>query len=232
MPRTDPTKEPCPVTTPLRSRGALLALAVALAVPLSACSSDDEPADSSAAETSSSAPATESSAAPAADEPFGAGCAALPADGPGSIAAMAGQSVVTAAAGSPVLTGLASVVQAANLVEPLNSQTDITVLAPVNTAFEAVPPDVQQQLLADTARLTATLTHHVIQGRLTPEQLAGTHTTLNNDQVTIEGSGEEFAVPADQTLVGQAPATVVCGNVRTANATLYLIDQVLAVPAG
>jgi uncharacterized surface protein with fasciclin (FAS1) repeats len=220
------------VTTLSRSRGALLAVVVALAVPLAGCSSDEEPADSTAAETSATTPpASETSAAPADDEPFGPACAGFPAEGPGSLGAMAGQSVVTAASGNPLLTTLTAVVQQANLADPLNGQREITVLAPVNAAFEAVPPEQQQALLADTPRLTATLTHHVIQGRLAPSQLAGTHTTLNNDELTIEGDGEAFTVPADQTLLGQAPATVVCGNVQTANATLYLIDQVLAFPA-
>jgi uncharacterized surface protein with fasciclin (FAS1) repeats len=220
------------VTTLSRSRGALLAVVVALAVPLAGCSSDEEPADSTASETSATPSASETAAAPASDEPFGPACAGLPAEGPGSIGAMAGQPVVTAASGNPLLTTLVAVVQQANLADPLNSQREVTVLAPVNAAFEAIPADQQQALLADIPRLTATLTHHVVQGRIAPDQLAGTHTTLNNDQVVIEGSGESFTVSADQTFVGQAPATVVCGNVQTANATLYLIDQVLAFPEG
>jgi uncharacterized surface protein with fasciclin (FAS1) repeats len=80
--------------------------------------------------------------------------------------------------------------------------------------------------MADNAQLTSLLLHHVIQGRLTPDRLAGTHTTLNNDQVTIEGSGESFTIAGEGTVVGTA-ATVVCGNVRTVNATVYIVDQVL-----
>ena len=48
------------------------------------------------------------------------------------------------------------------------------------------------------------LTHHVIPGRLTPEQLAGTHTTLNNDEVTIEGSGENFTIAGEGTVTRHA----------------------------
>ena len=83
----------------------------------------------------------------------------------------------------------------------LNTQQDITVLAPANQAFEAVPAEALQALLADNAQLTAVLTHHVIPGRLTPEQLAGTHTTLNNDEVTIEGAGETFTIAGEGTVV-------------------------------
>jgi uncharacterized surface protein with fasciclin (FAS1) repeats len=107
----------------------------------------------------------------------------------------------------------------------------VTLLAPANPAFDAIPAGDRDALLADTPRLTAVLTHHVIQGRVPPDQLAGTHTTLNNDELTIEGSGTAFTVPASGTVTQQKPATVLCGNVQTANATVYIIDQVLAPPS-
>jgi uncharacterized surface protein with fasciclin (FAS1) repeats len=212
------------VTSTLQ-RGSLLA-AAALALTLTACSSDDS--DGSAASSSSTAPAAESSAAPVADGPFGPGCSGVPAEGEGSFAGMANDPVVTAAANNPLLTTLAQAITAAPLAESLNGQQDITVLAPVNTAFEALPPDQLTALLADSAQLTSLLTHHVIQGRLTPDRLAGTHTTLNNDEVTIAGSGESFTVAG--TLTG-TDAAVICGNVQTANATVYLVDQLLAPAA-
>ncbi len=213
--------------SPLR-RAALLGAVGALALALAACGSDgdgDGSAGGSSA-SSSSAPA-ESSAAPAAPGPFGPGCSALPADGEGSFAGMSDDPVATAASNNPALSTLVQAVTAANLADSLNGQQDITVLAPANPAFEAVGADALQALLADNARLTAVLTHHVIAGRLAPDQLAGTHTTLNNDQVTVEGSGEMFTVAGEGTLT-QTEATVICGNLQTANATVYVIDQVLA----
>jgi uncharacterized surface protein with fasciclin (FAS1) repeats len=143
---------------------------------------------------------------------------------------MAADPVATAASNNPALSTLVQAVTAANLGDTLNSAQDITVLAPANPAFEAVPADALQGLLADNAQLTAVLTHHVIPGRLTPDQLAGTHTTLNNDEVTIEGSGENFTIAGEGT-VTKTGASVICGNVQTANATVYIIDQVLAPPA-
>ncbi len=44
------------------------------------------------------------------------------------------------------------------------------------------------------AHLTKVLTYHVVAGRLTPEMLTGTHTTLNGATLTIAGSGEDFTV--------------------------------------
>ena len=211
-----------------RPRALLLVAATGLSLALSACGGDDAP-ESESAPTAEASPA-ETSAAPAADEPFGPGCASLPVEGEGSVAGMADDPLITAATNSQQLSALVQAVAAASLTESLNSQQNITVLAPADAAFESVPADVRDPLMADLPRLTSALTHHVIQGRLAPADLAGTHTTLSNDQVTIEGTGDGFTVSAEQTLTGAAPATVVCGNLQTANATVYIIDQVL-VPA-
>ena len=83
----------------------------------------------------------------------------------------------------------------------------------------------------DVPRLTTVLTHHVIAGRLAPDQLPGEHRTLNGDTVTVAGPADAPTVAAEQTVTGSAPATLVCGGVATANATVYVIDQVLT-PVG
>ncbi|WP_241037349.1 fasciclin domain-containing protein [Blastococcus litoris] len=216
----------------LLTRGVLMTAVSTLAITLTACGSDDSSDSSASADTSSmeSSEATESSAMPMSDEPFGAGCSAVPTEGEGSFTGMTDDPVATAASNNPALSTLVQAVTAANLGDTLNTTDDITVLAPANPAFEAVPADALNGLLADTAMLTTVLTHHVIPGRLTPEELAGTHTTLNNDEVTIEGSGENFTIAGEGTVVGME-ASVICGNVQTANATVYIIDQVLK-PAG
>ncbi|MGY1713150.1 MULTISPECIES: fasciclin domain-containing protein [Geodermatophilus] len=223
------------------TRGVLLATASTLAVTLSACGSDDSgtasegsasPSSDSSSETSSGSEEGMESTSGSdmmSDEPFGAGCSAVPADGEGSFTGMTDDPVATAASNNPVLSTLVQAVTQANLVDTLNTTPDITVIAPANPAFEAIPQDQLQAVLADNAVLTQILTHHVIPGRLSPDQLAGTHTTVAGDEVTIEGSGENFTVA--QTVTG-TPASVICGNVQTANATVYIVDQVLAPAAG
>ena len=49
-------------------------------------------------------------------------------------------------------------------------------------------------------------------------QLAGGHKTLAGDTVTVQGSGKHFSVEG---------ATVLCGNIPTARATVYVVDAVL-----
>jgi uncharacterized surface protein with fasciclin (FAS1) repeats len=221
-------------------RTALLTGVSALALSITACGTEDTAADAAGSAGSAASSAGEdamggsSSSAPSdsgmsSEEPFGEGCAAVPADGEGSFTGMTDDPVATAASNNPALSTLAQAVMQANLVDTLNSAQDVTVIAPANQAFEAIPPDTLQAVLADNAQLTAILSHHVIEGRLAPDELAGTHTTLGGDEVTIEGSGEDFTVA--QTVTG-TPASVICGNVQTANATVYIVDQVLAPAAG
>lgn len=215
------------------TRGALIAATSAVALTMTACGSDaaEETGDAAGSATSAASSAAEPTTEAAAEEPFGEGCALVPADGEGSFDTMSAQPVATAASGNPVLSTLVTAVTAANLVDTLNSAQDITVLAPANPAFEAVPSENLNALIADVPQLTSVLQHHVIGGRLAPDALAGEQTTLLGDTVTIEGSGEAFTVSADQTLLAAADANVICGNVQTENATVYIIDQVLAPAA-
>lgn len=154
------------------------------------------------------------------DEPFGAACSAVPATGAGSFDGMALDPVATAASNNPVLSTLVTAVTAAGLGDTLNSADDITVFAPTNDAFAALDKATLDAALADpTGLLTTVLTYHVVDGRLAPDELAGTHTTLQGGEIEVTGSGEQFTV--------NGTAMVVCGNVQTANATVYIIDAVL-----
>ena len=208
-----------------------MAVVPAVLVALSGCGASGPTGPGTVAPTSAAAvvssPVVPPSLRPTA-APFGAGCTALPPSGTGSLSALAGERLSTAAAHEPELRSLLAAVMAAHLADSLDSQGAITVLAPANSAFAAIPEPTLSGLLGDTARLTRVLTHHVIEGRLTPEQLIGRHTTLANDSVTITASGEQFGISAGQTMLRSRPASVVCGNIRTANATVYIIDQVLA----
>jgi uncharacterized surface protein with fasciclin (FAS1) repeats len=203
-----------------------LAAATVFAISLSACGSDSD--DSNSGGTAAAAP-TMTSAAPSMAPSmstdmvnFGPGCAAVPADpaNAGSFEAMGKVPVATAASGNPLLSTLVTAVKKAGLVDSLNSADGITVFAPTNDAFAKIPKATLDKVLADKKTLTSILTYHVVPGKLTPADLAGTHKTLQGDDVTVTGSGEDFKVGADN-------ASVVCGNVQTANANVYIIDSVL-----
>lgn len=154
--------------------------------------------------------------------PFGPGCAALPSSGPGSIASMAKERVATAAAGNPKLSQLVGALKEAGLVDTLNSAEGITVFAPSNEAFSQIPQEVREKLKSDKALLKKVLTYHVVSGKVTPKELkSGTLETLEGGKLTVKEENGEYTVN---------DAKIICGNVPTANAVVYIIDKVLVPP--
>jgi uncharacterized surface protein with fasciclin (FAS1) repeats len=199
----------------LSPRRAAVAGVLGLALLGAACSSND----TGSTGNQSAAPPT-TAAAMTASGPFGAACSTVPASGAGSLDALAQDPVATAASNTPQLSTLVTAVKKADLVNTLNSAQGITVFAPTNDAFAAVPKPTLDQALGDpNGLLTTVLTYHVVQGQLTPDQLAGSHKTLQGGTIQVTGSGQDFTVNGN--------SRVVCGNIKTANATVYLIDQVL-----
>jgi uncharacterized surface protein with fasciclin (FAS1) repeats len=205
---------------------AALAVVVAFPLGLAACgdtaSSGSAPASSAAAPSSSavSSPAmTPSASASSADAPFGSGCSAVPTSGKGSFDGMSQDPVATAASNNPALSTLVTAVKAAGLVDTLNNAKDITVFAPTNDAFKKIPAATLKKVLADKKTLTTILTGHVTSPKLSPTDLSGNHTSLAKSTIKVTGSGENFTVNGN--------SKVVCGNVQTANATVYIIDTVL-----
>lgn len=206
------------MNTRLLTRAGAVLAAAGCAFVFTACGSGDGTSNEDATSSAESAQEETTEETPVSGE-FGAACSAVPADGEGSFTGMADDPVATAASNNPVLSTLVTAVTEAGLVDTLNTAEDITVFAPTNDAFAIIPEADLQAVLADTETLTSILTYHVVAGRLAPEDLAGEHATLQGENLTVEGSGEDFTVDGE--------AAVVCGNVQTANATVYIIDTVL-----
>ena len=213
--------------TILRRSGAAAAV-LALSMSLAACGSDsDEPTSGSDDTTSeSSAPADdtgdEAAAEGAGAAVFGDSCSAIPTSGKGSFDGMVTDPVATAASNNPLLSTLVTAVGAVpGLADTLNGAEALTVFAPTNDAFGKIPEADLNAVLADTETLAAILSHHVIGENLDPEAVVGEQESLNKDTITVEGDTE-----AGMTVDGGA-ANVICGNIPTANATVYVIDSVL-----
>jgi len=215
------------ITTRAAAAVSLTAVAV---LGLSACSSDGDQttaADSTTAMTESM-PATATMQADSASGLVGPGCSAYAEQvptGAGSVEGMAQDPVAVAASNNPLLTTLTQAVSGelnpqVNLVDTLNGG-QFTVFAPVDEAFAKIDPATIDTLETDSALLTTILTYHVVPGQLSPSDVDGTHTTAEGSTLTVTGSGDDLKVN---------DASVVCGGVQTANATVYLIDSVLMPP--
>ena len=159
----------------------------------------------------------------------GSGCAGYAQQvptGPGSVTGMAQDPVAVAASNNPLLTTLTAAVSGklnpnVNLVDTLDGG-QFTVFAPVDAAFAKIPPATIDSLKTDAPTLTSILTYHVVPGQLSPDNVAGTHPTVQGAPLTVTGSGNNLKVNG---------ASVICGGVRTANATVYMIDTVMMPPA-
>jgi uncharacterized surface protein with fasciclin (FAS1) repeats len=216
-----------------------------LTVALAACGSTGT--SSSSAATSAPAAAPESAAAPAtasnADstgvttnaDVFGPACNMLPqGDAPGSLNNMGPNPVATAASSNPLLTTLVTAVgKVPGLADTLNAQKGITVFAPYNGAFTAVQQSIGDAkfnaLLANPTALGGVLSYHVIPKRYDAAGLvaAGKTSELAGGDVTIGGTA---AAPTITDGMGNT-AKVLCGNIPTANATVFVIDKVLSAKA-
>ncbi|MFF3616933.1 fasciclin domain-containing protein [Streptomyces sp. NPDC002580] len=217
------------MNTRIRRTSGLFAAAAVLPLALSACSSGSSDSAASDSSIKASATASESgdgmgggsSSNPSSmDQPFGPACSSVPKSGAGSFDGMAKDPVATAASNNPALSTLVTAVKKAGLVDTLNNAQNITVFAPTNDAFAKIPKATLDKVLNDKAQLTKILTYHVVGQKLTPKDLEnGSFTTLEKSKLTTSGSGESYTV--------NDSAKVVCGNVKTANANVYIIDTVL-----
>ena len=211
----------------MKNYAAAIAAVSALSM-LAACGDDaDATSGSTSSETPSMSEPTESSGMDAAANLVGPGCAdyadAVP-DGAGSVEGMAQDPVAVAAGNNPLLKTLTAAVSGGlnpdvNLVDTLNGD-EFTVFAPVDDAFAKLPKKTVAALSkpAGAETLSTVLTYHVVPGQIAPSDITGAQTTVQGGDVKVTGSGDNLKVNG---------ASVICGGVQTANATVYLIDTVL-----
>jgi uncharacterized surface protein with fasciclin (FAS1) repeats len=129
------------------------------------------------------------------------------------------------------LTTLAAAFAASAAGEQFAGDGPFTVFAPSNAALEEIPANVFDAILADPELLHSVLAHHVVVGQaLDPDELvaAGSLPAVDGT-LTVTADGDTLVLNGGE-------ATVTCGPIVTADATIYVIDRVLqpaaAAPAG
>lgn len=124
---------------------------------------------------------------------------------------------------------LLAAAEAAGLVEALQGDGPLTVFAPTDDAFAALPEGTVETLLKPENKeaLAGILKLHVISGKVVSGDLAGTTTTaatLNGDLLVDGTDGVTVTAPG-------STATVVTADVMASNGVIHVIDTVL-LPAG
>lgn len=164
---------------------------------------------------------------------FGAGCDRLPQAGhAGSLTAMADQSAAAAIASTPALRDFATALRSTTMDTRLSRDRGMTVLAPTNDAFDKLHRKIGDDAFANLATnydRGSFLPHHLVNQRLTHDNptTAGAVEVLDGGHLTITEDGPTVTI-AD---TGRPPAHVVCGNIPTTNAIVFIIDTVLVSPS-
>lgn len=131
-------------------------------------------------------------------------------------------SIVDAAIATPALSTLVDLVVAADLVDALATTEGLTVFAPTNDAFAALPSELVDVVVGNVDLLTSVLTYHVVAGNADPRKYSGSiatsRKTLQGQSVYLGRSGGEARVNG---------AAVNCQAVKTDNGTVWVIDSVL-----
>ena len=115
---------------------------------------------------------------------------------------------------------LVTAVKAADLVETLKGDGPFTVFAPNDAAFNKVPGDTLQGLLADKDALGNVLTYHVVAGKVTAEDVVKL-----SEATTVQGQKVDIAVKDGKVFVNNAQ--VIATDVLASNGVIHVIDSVI-----
>jgi uncharacterized surface protein with fasciclin (FAS1) repeats len=108
-----------------------------------------------------------------------------------------------------------------NLTSMLKTTPNLTVFAPTDAAFAALPPGELDRLMADRPQLQKLLTHHIINARVDSSKFKGSKgpvPSVAGNPIELDGSGE--VLKADD-------AAIVQPDVMTSNGVLQVVDRVL-----
>lgn len=133
-------------------------------------------------------------------------------------------SEVAAKAGS--FATLLAAAKAAGLVDALSAEGPLTVFAPTDAAFAALPEGTVESLLKpeNKSHLAAILKFHVVPGRVYSTDLAG-----GEPVNTLQGSTVALTTVGGQPQIGKAKVT--SADIDAANGVIHVIDQVLLLPS-
>ena len=134
--------------------------------------------------------------------------------------------IVDVAAGAGSFNTLVAAVKAAGLVDALKGDGPLTVFAPTDEAFAALPEGTLDSLLKpeNQDQLKAILLYHVVSGKVMSSDLSG---TINAE--TLEGNTVEIV--AGDSGVTVNGANVVKADVAASNGVIHVIDAVILPPA-
>lgn len=136
-----------------------------------------------------------------------------------------GMNIVETAADAGSFGTLLAAAEAAGLVETLSGDGPLTVFAPTDDAFAALPEGTVESLLLPENRdqLVAILTYHVVPGAVMSGDLV-------DDMTATTVQGGEIMIDLDSGVMVN-DATVVAADIEASNGVIHVIDKVI-LPEG
>lgn len=132
-------------------------------------------------------------------------------------------SVADIAAKTPSLSTLNELLARAGLTESLQGAGPLTVFAPSNEAFKAVPAKTMDELRNNPEKLKAVLSYHVVAGKFMAADIKNSKVkSLNGADLELAKAGEFVTVES---------AAVTSANLLATNGVVHIIDTVLIPPA-
>lgn len=131
--------------------------------------------------------------------------------------------VVVAANANPELSTFSKLVKQAGLEGSLEASGPVTVFAPSDEAFKAMPAAAFDKLSKDPAQLKAVLSYHVVPGLKKAADFDGSQavTTSTGDKMTVSKAGDFLTVDDGMVVKADQPS---------GNGVIHVIDRVLTPP--
>ncbi|MFH2035241.1 MAG: fasciclin domain-containing protein [Candidatus Zixiibacteriota bacterium] len=128
--------------------------------------------------------------------------------------------IVETAKANGNFTTLLAAVEAADLVDALKGEGPLTVFAPTDEAFAALPEGTVEALLNDIDALTAILTYHVTVGAITSGDVVKETSipTLNGSELTVTVTDNGVMID---------DANIIVKDIQTTNGIIHVIDAVV-----
>ncbi|WP_231512429.1 fasciclin domain-containing protein [Paucibacter sp. KBW04] len=122
----------------------------------------------------------------------------------------------------PELSTFNRLIEKAGLQDSLRAAGPLTVFAPNNEAFKAVPAKTLEALSQDPVQLKAVLSYHIVPAKLEAAEIQNGHLkTLNGANLSAARAG---------TFVTIEEAVVQTADLKASNGVAHVVDRVLLPP--
>lgn len=140
------------------------------------------------------------------------------------------KTIVDIAVADGRFTTLVAAVQAAGLVDTLNSAGPFTVFAPTDAAFAALPAGTLDSLLLpeNKQQLTDILLYHVVPGKVMAADVVGLDGQYA--ETALAGKSINIKVNGDKVILNDS-VNVIITDIEASNGVIHVVDAVLLPPS-